>query len=212
MSMKCYFSNRIYKKNINEKTLSLLSDTHRIYNEVLHSVYNIQILEKRALANGKKFKVTNYHKWLKETFNLDDYYANSILQESKALLSSQEELNKLYIEQIQKDIKEIKGKITKTKSRRTVLQKIKDSLKKNGKPSFNKTGEFVLNKDNSVSKYTNYLNKNKRREIKYKDIYTFEVQYLNKELKRHKQRIGALTFKLNKYNTKLKKLNDKRYI
>ena len=212
MSMKCYFSNRIYKKNIDEKSLLLMNDTHLSFNSQLHSVYNLQVLEKRALANGKKIKITNYHKWLKDTFNLDDYYANSILQESKALLSSQDKLNKLYIEQVEKDIKEIKNKISKTKARRTVLQKIKNSLKKNGVPSFDKTGEFFLNSDNSVSRYTNYLNKNKRKEVKYKDVYTFEVEYLNKELKRHKQRVGALTFKLNKYNQKLKKLKDKKYI
>ena len=212
MSMKCYFSNRIYKSKLNEKTLNMISDTHKLYNSKLHSVYNLQILEKRALANGKKIKGTNYHKWLKETFHLDDYYANSILQESKALLSSQEELKKLYIEQTEKDIKEIKSKISKTKARRTVLQKIKDSLKKNGKPTFNKTGEFALNKDNSVTRILNLLNKKKRREVVYKDIYTFEIEYLNKELKRHKQRIGVLTFKLNKYNSKLKRLKDKNYI
>lgn len=212
MSTKCFFSNRIYKNNIDEKSLTLINDTHKLYNSKLHAVYNLQILEKRALANGKKIKLTNYHKWLKNTFNLNDYYANSILQESKALLSSQEELNKLYIEQTQQDIKEIKSKISKVKARKTVLQKIKDSLKKNGIPSFNKTGEFALNKDNSVSRFTNYLNKKKRKEIKYKDIYTFEVEYLNKELKRHKQRVGALTFKLNKYNLKLKKLSDKKCI
>ena len=124
MSMKCYFSNRIYKSKLNEQTLSMMNDTHKLYNSKLHAVYNLQILEKRALANGKKIKGTNYHKWLKETFNLDDYYANSILQESKALLSSQEELKKIYIEQTEKDIKEIKSKISKTKARRTILQKI----------------------------------------------------------------------------------------
>lgn len=212
MSIKCYFSNRIYKNKLDNILLLNIINTHDIYNKALHSVFNFQILESRAISNGKTKDKTNYHKWLKDKYGFDDYYANSILQQSKAMLLSQEELNKLYIEQTELDIKEIKKKITKTKSRKTVLQKIKDSLKKKGTPKFNKTGEFILNGDNSVSRFTNYLNKKKRREVKYKDIYTFEVEYLNKELKRHKQRIGALTFKLNKYTPKLKKLKDKNYI
>ena len=72
MSMKCFFSNRIYKNYIDEKSLMLTNDAHNSYNSQLHVVYNLQILEKRALATGKKIKVTNYHKWLKDTVNLDD--------------------------------------------------------------------------------------------------------------------------------------------
>lgn len=212
MSTKCYFSERMYKDKLDNNILLSIINTQHIYNKALHSVLNFQILENRAISNGKINKKTNYHNWLKDKFGFDDYYANSILQQSKAIISSQEELKKLYIEQTEIDIKEIKKKISKTKSRRTVLQKIKDNLKNNKKTIFNKTGEFILNQDNSISRFTNYLNKKKKKEIVYKDIYTFEVEYLNKELKRHKQRIGALNFKLNKYNQKLKKLKDKKYV
>ena len=89
MSMKCYFSNRIYKSKLDKNDLELLSLTHQIYNKALNSVYNKQILESRAISNEKKITKTNYHKWLKEKFGLDDYYANSIFQESKAIISSQ---------------------------------------------------------------------------------------------------------------------------
>ena len=54
MSMKCYFSNRIYKSKLDKNDLELLSLTHQIYNKALHSVYNKQILESRAISNEKK--------------------------------------------------------------------------------------------------------------------------------------------------------------
>ena len=212
MSMKCYFSNRIYKSKLDKNDLELLSLTHQIYNKALHSVYNKQILESRAISNEKKITKTNYHKWLKEKFGLDDYYANSIFQESKAIISSQNELRELYISQVELDIKEIEKKISSTKARQTVLQKIKNSLKKTGKPSFNNTGEFVLNKDNSVTRVLNFLNKKKSKKINYKDIYTFEVEYLNPQLKKISARLGQLKFKLDKFKYKLSRLKNKKYI
>lgn len=212
MSMKCYFSNRIYKSKIGETNLESLNLTHEIYNKALHSVYNKQVLESRAISNGKILKKTNYHKWLKETFKLDDYYANSIFQESKAILSSQAELRELYISQVELDIKAIEKKISSTKARQTVLQKIKNSLKKTGKPEFNKTGEFVLNNDNSITRVLNFLNKKKSKKVEYKDIYTFEVEYLNPQLKKIKGRLGSLKFKLDKLKYKLSRLKNKKYI
>lgn len=212
MSMKCYFSNRIYKSKLDKKDLELLNLTHQTYNKALYSVYNKQILESRAISNGKKINKTNYHKWLKEEFKLDDYYANSIFQESKAILSSQTELRELYISQVEIDIKELEKKIKSTKSRQTVLQKIKNSLKKTGVPKFNNTGEFVLNKDKSVTRVLNFLNKKKSRKLEYKDIYTFEVEYLNPQLKKISARIGQLKFKLDKLKYKLSRLKNKKYI
>src|SRR5699024_1410525 len=212
MSMKCYFSNRIYKSKLDKNDLELLSLTHQIYNKALHSVYNKQILESRAISNGKKITKTNYHKWLKENFGLDDYYANSIFQESKAIISSQNELREMYISQVELDIKEIEKKISSTKARQTVLQKIKNSLKKTGRPSFNNTGEFVLNKDNSITRVLNFLNKKKSKKINYKDIYTFEVEYLNPQLKKISARLGQLKFKLDKFKYKLSRLKNKKYI
>ena len=166
------------------KTLHVILSLPIDFNKILHSVYNLQILEERIVKKDKKFSKTNYHKWLKETFNLDDYYANSILQQSKAIISSQDELSKLYIEQAKIDIKEIKKKMATTKSRKTTLQKIKDNLKKDTL-SFNKTGEFTLNlKDNSIVRNPNYLNRSKKKKydlIVFKDKYDFEVNYLNPE-------------------------------
>ena len=212
MSMKCYFSNRIYKSKLDKNDLELLNLTHQIYNKALHSVYNKQILESRAISNGKKISKTNYHKWLKETFKIDDYYANSILQESKAIISSQTELRELYVSQTEIDIKELEKKISSIRARQTVLQKIKNSLKKDGKPSFNKTGEFVLNKDNSITRILNFLNKKKSKKVEYKDIYTFEVEYLNPQLKKISSRLGKLKFKLDKFKYKLSRLKNKKYI
>ena len=54
MSMKCYFSNRIYKSKLDDNTLELLNLTHQTYNKALHSVYNKQILESRAISNGNR--------------------------------------------------------------------------------------------------------------------------------------------------------------
>ena len=125
MSMKCYFSNRIYKSKLDKNDLELLNLTHQAYNKALHSVYNKQILESRAISNGKKISKTNYHKWLKENFGLDDYYANSIYQESKAIISSQNELRELYISHVELDIKEIERKSVQLKLDKQCYRKLK---------------------------------------------------------------------------------------
>src|SRR5699024_10161238 len=129
-----------------------------------------------------------------------------------AIKSRQNVSKEMYISQSELDNKEIEKKISSTKARQTVLQKIKNSLKKTGKPSFNNTGEFVLNKDNSVTRVLNFLNKKKSKKINYKDIYTFEVEYLNPQLKKISARIGQLKFNLDKFKYKLSKLKNKKYI
>lgn len=57
------------------------------------------------------------HLRVKAQYNLNDYYANSAVQEGKALITSQEELTKIYITNKKEQVKATKRKNKTIKSR-----------------------------------------------------------------------------------------------
>lgn len=135
---------------------------------------------------------------MKERFNLDDYYANSAVQEASAIQKSNTELNKLYISNKETQISSIKKKLKKERTRLTKLEKIKNSFVK-GKPQFPKNSN--LNKMGNF-----FVVQFKKKTDIYYHAYQFEHGFLDREIQRIKTRIGFLTFKLNKFEQQLKQL------
>lgn len=142
------------------------------------------------------------HLTIKERFGLDDYYANSVVQETKAKQKSLEEFNKLYVKNKQAEIKAVKKKLKKEKARFTTIRKIKQSFI-NGKPLFpkhskeQKAGNFYVVRTNKKTDLYFYYH-----------AYQFEHEYLDQEIKKLKARIGSLTFKFHKYEEALKGLKS----
>ena len=79
------------------------------FNKILFHTYNLLLLEKNDNESYKN-KLSNYkslHLYVKNTFNLTDYYANSIIQLAKGKITSQLELQKLYKSNYDEKIKAI---------------------------------------------------------------------------------------------------------
>lgn len=132
---KANFSKRIYKNQLDKQYVDAISHALLVFNRAKHFSFQTMVLEKRS---GKSRKEESMQLTVKKRFVLNDYYANSAIQEAKAIFSSQNELQKMYIDNKNEQIKSIKTKIKTTKSRLTTLTKIKQSII-NGKPKFNKT-------------------------------------------------------------------------
>lgn len=105
MSIKTYFSNRIYKHRLSEEFVTMIEHALFLFNQAKHTAFNTLVKEKRS---GKSKRTRSLHLTVKEQFKLDDYYANSVVQEAKAVQSSLIELNKLYIKNKAEQINSIK--------------------------------------------------------------------------------------------------------
>jgi len=193
--MKTYFSNRIYKNKID--AIAVLSIEHALllFGQAKQFAFSTQVKEKRS---GHSRREESMFLTVKKKYQLNDYYTNSAVQEAKALFSSCEELTKLYINEKEEKVKTIKKKIKATKSRLTVLRKIKQSIIK-GKPTFNQTSREQKRGNYFVVEY-------KKQTDLYYDLYAFEHFYLESEMKRLRQRIGLLTFRLNRTLQKIQSL------
>src|SRR5437762_3146089 len=128
---KAFFSKRVYKNSIHEHYVDAISHSLLLFNRAKHFAFQTQILEKRS---GKSKREKSLHLTVKSQFKLNDYYANSVVQEANALKKSQEELQKMYISNKEEQIKSVKKKSKSTKSRLTTLSNIKSSFIK-GKPT-----------------------------------------------------------------------------
>src|SRR5699024_11910562 len=100
------------------------------FNQAKHFRLQEEVREKRGSKAKSKQSI---HLRVKANYGINDYYANSVVQEGKALLSSQKELNQMYVSNKKEQIKSVKKKIKTIKSNLTVLKKINGSFIK-GKP------------------------------------------------------------------------------
>lgn len=145
---KAYFSNRVYKNTISKDYVDANGTTLIIFNQAKQFSFSISIKEMRS---GQKRYPKSMHLTVKDRFHLNYYYANSAVQEAKAIQKSLNELNKLYISNKEIQITSVKNKIKKDKSRLTTLKKTKNSFMKS-KPSFPK--------NSNVKKLGNFLSFN----------------------------------------------------
>ena len=139
---------------------------------------------------------------VKTRFHLNDYYANSAVQEANSIMKSQTELQKMYVENKEEQIKTVKNKITTTKKRLTTLRKIKESINK-GKPRFNKTSREQQKGNFFVVQF-------KRKTDIYYHVYQFEHEYLDVEIKRVDSTLRKLRFRLDRLQKQLKSIKNRK--
>jgi hypothetical protein len=97
--MKAIFLNRLYKHKINPDFVmsmdhTLRVHTLRVFNQAKHFRYQAEV---RELRGSRAKSSVSIHQQLKQRYGLNDYYANSAVQEGRALLSAEKELKKVYI-------------------------------------------------------------------------------------------------------------------
>ena len=199
---KVYFSNRIYKKDLDNEVVLAINKLINEYTHCLHSAYNYKIICMRdpSLVTDSDYKV------LKEKLNFPNVYIlNSAINEAKGLIKSQNELKRLYIKNQKAKIKKIENKIAKVSKSKKYYQDIKDCLKAD------KTITKGLIQQKVDKIIVTYRNKNQTIRDEY-SLYDFETQYLKPKQKQLRHKLGVLTFKLHQEQAKLDKLNDKDYI
>src|SRR5690606_29284434 len=94
---KTYFSNRVYKQTLSNVEVESISHALLLFNRSKHFAFQTQILEKRS---GTSRRSQSLHQTVKNRFGLNDYYANSAVQEANAHIKSLNELNKMYIRRV----------------------------------------------------------------------------------------------------------------
>ncbi|WP_246202593.1 IS200/IS605 family accessory protein TnpB-related protein [Virgibacillus doumboii] len=195
MSTKVFFSNRIYKNTLPITFVDAIHDALFRFNRAKQFVLNTFVKEKRS---GQSKREKSSHLVVKETFQLDDYYTNSAVQAANAQLKSLDELKKLYIKNKTAQIRSIKRKLKKDRSRLTTLRKIKTSFIKDN-PTFPKNAK--------EQKQDNFfvVNFKKKTDIYY-HAYQFEHTYLDPAIHQLQTRIGFLTSKRIRKEEELKQL------
>lgn len=197
LTMKAYFSNRVYKSTLNESIVEDVQHTLLIFNQAKHFRLQEEVREKRNIKTKPNVSI---HLRVKAKYNLNDYYTNSAVQEGKSLISSQQELTKLYISNKKEQIKATKRKSKTMKSNITVLKKIKRSFIK-GKPTFNKTSR-------AQQKGNYFVVQCKYKTDLYENAYDFEHVYLDKEIKELTSRSGRLAFRIDRLEKQIKNLEN----
>jgi IS605 OrfB family transposase len=167
--------------------------------------------------NNKELK-DSIHIYIKKKFNLNDYIANSIVQEAKGILSSSKELNKEYKSNYKEKIKSIEKKLKEKEKR---LEKLKITLldlkaiQKNIKEPIEKQNSSLKLRTFAGSNIS-YNYKNNKDHIKVKNkyygLYYFEYEYLYKMIKKLKSNISKLKYALNNTKTNLANLDKPKRV
>lgn len=197
MGIKAFFSNRIYKHTLPSEFVDAIHDALFRFNCAKQFACNTLVKEK---LSGQTKREQSLHLLVKKKFQLDDYYANSAVQAANAQLKSLDELKKLYIENKTEQIRSIKRKLKKDRSRLTTLRKIKLSFIKDN-PTFPKKAREQKQGHYFVVTF-------KEKTDIYYHAYSFEHTYLDPSIKRLKTRTGFLTSKLNRKKEELKQLRS----
>jgi IS605 OrfB family transposase len=199
---KVYFSNRIYKRDLDKEVVLSIDKLIANYTHCLHTAYNFKVQCER----DPSLVVESDYKYLKDKLSSPNVYIlNSAINEAKGLIKSQNELRKLHIKNQKTKIQKIKNKIAKVSKSKQYYQDIKDCLKCNKpikKGLIQQKGDLIV---------VTHRHKNQTIRDEY-SLYDFETQYLKAKQKQLRQRLGVLKFKLNKEQSKLDKLNDNTYI
>lgn len=180
------YSNRIYKNTIPDDLSNILLDCNNIkiklYSYIINNKLNIDDL-------NTTYIISNYH--------VNTYYANMIIRKVKEVLSSNIELQSLYIDDITNNIEEQKSKIDTLTNKLEYWENMKLEIL-----------DFI--KYNEYKFIFPYKFENKT--IYYKDetysIKEFE-SYINNRIRRLKRVIYLNKNKLDKLNHSLDKIKNK---
>jgi IS605 OrfB family transposase len=193
---KTFFSKRIYKSTFKSEYVDANSHALFLFNQAKYYAVNVLVKEGRGSSRRDK----SMHLVLKDKFGMNDHFRNSALQEANAVISSQNELKNLYISNKEEQITSVRKKIKSTKSRLTVLTKIKESFVK-GNPKFNKSS-----REQKLGHY--FVVQFKKKTDIYYHAYQFEHDYLDNEMSNLLNRLGHLEFRLDRLEKQLKSLKN----
>lgn len=103
-----------------------LVNTEYKFNDMKIQMYNL-LYDKKYKGSGTLTEET-YSKWCKDTFGTNDYYNCAVYTCASGMISSQNELNKMYMKTKKSDLDARDAKIASTIEQIGKKQAIKDSL------------------------------------------------------------------------------------
>lgn len=203
-------SNRIY--GLSAELKQQVDETITVFNRAVYSSYNLHHLKETNLEEFRAIYGTkSLHMILKEKYGLDDYYTNSATQLAKGKLSSQKQLQKVYIKDKEASLKAVKNKLVKYKKDLVNYIKLRDSLhgfqdiiKKDPQAKLRVKGIRNV----SVCGYEIAVRhmKDKRLITDLYGLYSFEYQYLNPKINNIKAVIGNLSYRQNRLRQEIENL------
>lgn len=211
----CAFSKRIYKNKLDLNIIIILEKIMHTYNCAVRKAYALKIAEEYKNIESDK----SIHMTIKESFNLNDYFANSTVQQANTVYKSNIKLQPIYITQMkdrifhaQKKLKELTAQVDHLSNMKLSLIKVTKALNSNKKiPKIknykgSKISTVKLNKD-GILIAVHY----KRKSDIYFSIWEFEYNYLVPKIRKIKNRIKHLAYGISIKETKLKQLQEKPY-
>ena len=204
--MRVFFSNRIYKKDLDEYTNISLNKLFEDYSSILHYAYKEVVSDARYGKNLTSL-------YLRVNFKYPDvlpYIQNTAMQDAKGIHKSRLELLKQERDNLHQKLSNTNKKLENTISYYNKLFAYKKLLINKKELVFdNKQQTFKKMPDGKIKVYKG---KGKNRTCQtFDNTYLFECLYLQPELNKLKSRIGLLKFKINKLQSKLDMLNNKNF-
>ena len=149
--MQTFFSNRIYKSDLDDSVVSALSELMQEYSSVLHFAYADIVRRARDKAKGKTSPFESLYFKVKDKYpSVITYLRNTAIREAESTHSARLELLKNEKNVVLKRLSNTKQKLKKTEEQRNKLLKYKEMLINgnlvfdNKQRTFKKDGDKVL--------------------------------------------------------------------
>ena len=190
----------VKKTSCPELTEALEHDMHVFGDMTRHA-----FADRNTKRDGKDAAGRSYHVQLKSRYGVNDYFANSAYNEAKAVVSSQEELAKMYADDVTASIVKSSEDLKKLQKNLRMSQDLKQriiSATRSGRHirrsgisgvSCRQDGTFRVYKPGGV--YDGYAN-----------IYLFEHQWLDPRIFRLKSAVRNVQLRIKRLEHKLEKL------
>lgn len=212
---KCLQSTMIKKHTLTEEQNTRLSQDLVLFNQMKRTSFAHQVQDRQEY--GSCGEAVSAHMYLKNTFGVNDYFANSACREAKALISSQKALRELYTADLKEDIAAIKKTLKKKVKYLCSLEKVKQGIidyckaRKQGgqKPEKYLKGtaniQFLkadIDEKENIPTRIRFFQK----EQTYPSIYLFEHQWLDPKIKSLRQQTKQMEHKQQTKEAHLEKM------
>jgi IS605 OrfB family transposase len=194
---KTYFSNRVYKNTLTAKQIFSITNALIDFNRAKHKAYRMLLAE----HNCRVTHDPSVHLQIKELFGFNDYWANSTVQEARAQITSQKELQKMYIAGKEEQIDVKKDRIKELNRRINRLEGLLSAVKK-GRFKTWRGSNIVKHESGVIS--VDFKNKS----LVFFNTYDFEHRYLRPEIKSLKNRVKLIKYSVTRLEEELEKLKS----
>lgn len=212
---KCLQSTTIKKHTLTEGQNTRLSQDMVLFNQMKRTSFAHQMQNRQE--HGSCGEAVSAHMYLKNTFGVNDYFANSACREAKALISSQKALRELYTADLKEDIAAIKKALKKKEKYLCSLGNVKQGII--GYCKARKQGEQKSEKHLKGTANIQFLKADInekgnmpvricffKKEQTYPSVYLFEHQWLDPKIKSLRQQIKQMKHKQQTKEAHLEKM------